>query len=405
MKPVRAQVLAGRDERSAFWIRSAAGSPATVRCSRGCRAARSCCLAGAGHCGSCVQGRIGAGASNCRARTYRSGVEQAGRGHRARRGRSARPGRRCGSAPIRCHSQPPVGVEVAAGPAGVVGVQAVRHVEVAARERDDQRPAEVVVERRAPPSTERPGLARRSRCPAIRGAVGDSRAPRPRPRLQGGDVLRDGRDPVRLGGGLHDQPAGAGRARPAAPTRRAAAARRPGCAGRRPCRCRSRRASPGVRARTRPPAGAAPATASSSWSGVGLLGVAERDAAHAVLPEEHALQHAQRDQQRRRAQLAHHAAAERLQVRLAPVPAAASSSQQLPPVRPPRSASGVRLYGRQYDTGPPSVACRPRPAERPDDPARVGRAVPDLDRESGPGHAVEQRPASWPRRGRRSGSR
>jgi hypothetical protein len=46
-----------------------------------------------------------------------------------------------------------------------------------------------------------------------------------------------------------------------------------------------------------------------------LLGVTQRDAGDALLSEEHSLEHRDRDEQGRRAQLAEHAAAEGFQVR------------------------------------------------------------------------------------------
>ena len=281
---------------------------------------------------------------------------------RARAGRAER-GRAIGMAPGSDHAQPAALVDDAAGPAGVVGVQAVRHVEMsrvegepdgAGRGRRRVRGRSSISARasRAMPVSAGAGVAR-SACCASAAAAGV---------LERVDVVLDGRDPVRLGRRLDDEPLGAasdGQPRARAQDVERARAR---CAGRRPCRCRGRRAS-------RAPSRYSPASERSAWSGlevlleVGLLRVAQRDARHAVLAKEDALQERDRDQQAGRAQLAEQAAAEALQVDrvagLARAPAARSSATSRRRRRP--AACGCRA-GSTRPGRPRWLRCRPRPA-------------------------------------------
>src|SRR5205814_682854 len=113
------------------------------------------------------------------------------------------------------------------------------------------------------------------------------------------------------------------------------------------------------------------------------------DAAYAVLPEEHALEHADRDEQARRAQLSHDGAAEALQVRLdtglakpgehiaTAGPASYRDFQRSPAVR---EAVGDRS---------PLARVQARIDQRADDVLRAGRAVPDLDRKIGSCQAIQ----------------
>ena len=187
------------------------------------------------------------------------------------------------------HSRPAVGVEVAAGPARVVGVQAERHVEgPRARTPRSARPRSA-----SSSSTASTVPGPRAWIPVVRASACGRATGRGRPCgvLQGGDVLRDGRDAVRLGDGLDDQPLRARRDGQLGGLHRAGAGRRPRSRETGPCRCRSRRARSacGSSSRAQPPQRG---DGLRSWPGFGLLGVAERDAAHPVLLEEHALQHA-----------------------------------------------------------------------------------------------------------------
>ena len=127
---------------------------------------------------------------------------------------------------------------------------------------------------------------------------------------------------------------------------------------------------------------------------VGLLRVAQRDAAQAVLHEEQRLQHAGGDQQRRRAQLPQQAPAERFEVR----PPAAVGHQLA------EHRGGVGPLADRLDQRRPAVgqAVRHRAAlagrqarfgRRGEDRARAGRSVPDLDRDVVPGRGGDQRRA------------
>ncbi len=210
--------------------------------------------------------------------------------------------------------QPPVRPERAAGPARVVGVQAVGHVQVAGREGADQRPADVGVQLQHR-ADQRPRLGLDAgvrdggerRAQALRGGSGGGR-------LQRRHVLADGRDPVRLGRRLHDQPGRAG-------------------AHRQSGRVLQQQCGPAGGTREHAHVGVehdVPVDVGQQLLGepaehrerflvlrpVRLLGVAERDAAQPVLAEEQRFQHADRDQQAGRAELSHQTAAEGLQMRL-----------------------------------------------------------------------------------------
>ena len=207
--------------------------------------------------------------------------------------------------------------------------------------------------------------------------------------LESGDVLGERGNSVALGNRLHDQP------------RRAGPDREPGRflqetggAVRRPRIHTHVGVDDDVPVDVRQPLRGQPAQRQQRFRvliRVGLLGVAQRDAADPVLPEEQALEHAQRDQQAGWAELAHHAAAEAFDVRFGS--GRSELRQQVAAAGPVRD----RVLQRHPAVG---QAVRDRAAlgrvqagleQRGHDRLGAGRTVPDLHREVRPGDAVQHR--------------
>ena len=277
--------------------------------------------------------------------------------------------------------QSTVGVDRAPRQARVVGVQAVRDVERPGRERPA--PARWPTSEESPSTacTRRPGLVQDLRvvdrvpvrqigvAPGVRRPVGG--------RGQRGQVLGHGRDAVRLGLGLHDQPLGAAQDRD--PRAVGQQRPRPGDPAREHAHVRVEHDVPVDVVRQQ--LGRQPVQRGERLDvlhRVGLLRVAQRDAAQAVLHEEQRLQHAGGDQQGRWAQLPEQAPAERLQVRPSRrgrPPARRTSRWRPPSGSPTRPAASGRRAGSttpgrpRWPPGPPRP---PRRGSRPGGPTRAG---------------------------------
>ena len=114
---------------------------------------------------------------------------------------------------------------------------------------------------------------------------------------------------------------------------------------------------------------------------VGLLRVAQGYASQPVLPEEHRLEDRDGDQHARRAQLTEHAAAEALEMRLGPgLPLVAEQPAAACPLGY-RLAQGHAAVRQAVGDGTALGGGQPGSDHRRDDPDRVRRAVPHLNRE------------------------